>query len=129
VVGCTGKQGSLCGHTLEKCHNCKGNHIAFSNRWAKTTEAAWAVWQSRKTELTDQASPRGVTGANRVAMGTRQARGISDDEGEPMADKEADETRGKEGVKGRRDVMMAETAGEIEIGMGDAASNDQGSPA
>jgi hypothetical protein len=32
VVGCTEKQGSLCGHRLEKCPNCKGNHIAFSSR-------------------------------------------------------------------------------------------------
>jgi len=65
-----------------------------------------------------------VTGANRVALGTRQARGIRDDEGEPMADEEADDTREKEGAKGERDVMMAETAWEIEIEMGAAASND-----
>jgi len=32
-----------------------------------------------------------VTGANRVALGTRQARGIGDDEGEPMADEVADD--------------------------------------
>ena len=65
-----------------------------------------------------------MTGANRVALGTRQARGIRDDEGEPMADEEADDTREKEGAKGERDVMMAETAWEIEIEMGAAASND-----
>ena len=40
VVGCTAKQGSVCGHTLEKCPNCKGNHIAFSTRCAKKSEAA-----------------------------------------------------------------------------------------
>jgi hypothetical protein len=32
VVGCISNPGSLCGHTQERCHNCKGNHIAFSNR-------------------------------------------------------------------------------------------------
>ena len=47
VVGCTAKQGSLCGHTLEKSPNCKGNHIAFSNRCAKKTEAAKAARQSK----------------------------------------------------------------------------------
>jgi hypothetical protein len=42
VVGCTAKQGSICGHTLEMCPNCKGNHIAFSSRCAKTSEATRA---------------------------------------------------------------------------------------
>ena len=32
VVGCTAKQGSICGHTQEKCTNCKGSHIGFSSR-------------------------------------------------------------------------------------------------
>ena len=38
---------------------------------------------------------REVTGANRVALSTRQARGIRDDEGEPLAHEEADDTREK----------------------------------
>jgi len=48
VVGCTSKQGSLCGHTLEKCPNCKGIHIAFSSRCAKKREATEAARQNRK---------------------------------------------------------------------------------
>jgi hypothetical protein len=124
VVRCTAKQGSLSGHTMEKCPNCKGNHIAFSKRCAKKTEAASAARQSRKTGLAGQASMREVTGANRVALGTRQARGIGDDEGDPMADEEADDTREKEGAKGEVDVIMAETSAEIEIEMGAATSND-----
>ena len=70
-----------------------------------------------------------MTGANRLALGTRQARGITDDKGEPMADEEADDTRETEGAKGERDEVMAETAGEIEIEMGAASSNDKSSPA
>jgi hypothetical protein len=58
---------------------------------------------------------REVTGANRVALGTRQERGIRDDEGEPMAIDEADDTREKGGDKGEGDLIMAKTAGEIEI--------------
>jgi len=123
-VGCTEKQRSLGGHTLEECATCKGNHIAFSNRCAKKTQAARAVQRSRNPGLAGQESTRGVTGANRVALGTRQARGIRYDEGEPMADEEADDTRQQEGGKGERDGIMAETAGEIEIEMGAAASND-----
>jgi len=67
---------------------------------------------------------REVTGADRVALGTRWARGIGDDEGEVMADEVADDKRDKEGAKGERDVVMAETAAEIEIEMGVAASHD-----
>jgi hypothetical protein len=32
VKGCIAKQGSSCGHAQDRCHNCKGNHIAFSSR-------------------------------------------------------------------------------------------------
>jgi len=91
----------------------------------KITEAARAARQSRKTGLAEQVSTMGVTGANSVALSARQARGIRDNEEEPMADKEADDhAREKEGVKGEREVIMAETAGEIEIDMGAVASND-----
>jgi len=83
-----------------------------------------AARQSRKTGLAGQASTRGVTGANRVALGTRRARGIGDDGGQPRADQEVDDTREEEGAEGERDVIMAETTGEIEIEMGSAASND-----
>ena len=48
VVGCMVKQGSLCGHTLEKCPNCKGNYITFSSRCAKKSEAARVARQRRK---------------------------------------------------------------------------------
>jgi hypothetical protein len=69
---------------------------------------------------------REVTGANRVALGTRQSRGIRDDEGEPMADEEADDTRENDGAKGEGDVITAETTGEIEIEIeiGATTSND-----
>jgi hypothetical protein len=114
VVGCMAKQGSLCGHTLEKCPNCKGNHIAFSSRCAKKTEAAKAARQSRKTGLAGRA-PKGeamnvATGTNRVVLGLRP-RGAAADGGseeEEMADVEEEEATGE-----ARDVTMTET--EIEI--------------
>jgi len=64
---------------------------------------------------------REVTGANRVALGTWQARNT---EGELMADDEEGDT-GKmemEGAEVEHDVTMSETTAEIE--MGAAASND-----
>ena len=39
------------------------------------------------------------------------------DEGEPMANENNDDTWEKEGAKREREVMMAETTGEIEIEM------------
>jgi hypothetical protein len=47
VVGYTTKQGSLGGHRLEKCANCKEIYIAFSSRGVKKTEATEAARQSR----------------------------------------------------------------------------------
>jgi hypothetical protein len=70
-----------------------------------------------------------VPGANIVALTTKQARSIRDNEGEPMSDKEAGDTTETEGAKGEGDIIMAETAGEIEIEMGAGASNDSSSPA
>jgi len=45
VVGCTAQQGALCGHTQEKCPNCRGNLIAFSSRCTKKTEVTGAAWE------------------------------------------------------------------------------------
>jgi len=43
VMGYTAKQGSLCGHTVEKCPNCKEIHIVLSSRCVKKTEATEEV--------------------------------------------------------------------------------------
>jgi len=48
VVGRIAKQGSLCGHTEEKCPNCKGNHVAFSSRYAKKAEATKEALEMRR---------------------------------------------------------------------------------
>jgi hypothetical protein len=44
------KLGSLCGHTQEKCPNCKGNDIAFSGRCAKKMEATREAREKRRRE-------------------------------------------------------------------------------
>jgi hypothetical protein len=75
VVGCAAQQGSLCGHTREKCPNCRANHIAFSSRCAKKSEVFRAVGQSRKTGTVEQAptneATHTATGTNRVVLGHR----------------------------------------------------------
>jgi hypothetical protein len=75
VVGCNATQESLCGHTLEKCPNYKGNHIAFSSRCVKERESTKAARQTRKIGLAGVASTSVArdmaTGSNRVVLGPR----------------------------------------------------------
>jgi hypothetical protein len=111
VVGCMAKQGSLCGHKLEKCPNCKGNHIAFSSRCAKKSEAAKAARQRRKTGTAGRAptsdAMHTATGTNRVVLGRRPRGGAAADGGseeEEMADVQGEEATGE-----ARDVVMTET--------------------
>jgi hypothetical protein len=134
VVGCTAKQGSLCGHTLEKCPNCKGSHIAFSSRCAKKREATEAARQNRKIGLAGRAPARAArdmaTGSNRVVLGPRP-QGVAEGGGdeEEMADVDEEEAAGE-----ARDVTMAETETETatrtatdtetEIETGALATND-----
>jgi hypothetical protein len=65
-------------------------------------------------------------GANRVVLGTRQARDTTngEGEGEPTADKGQGETVEMEWTEMETDVTMSETTAEIKIEMGAAASND-----
>jgi len=93
VVGCTAKQGSLCGHRLEKCPNFKGNHIAFSSRCMKKREDTTAVRLSTNIALAGQASTGAAqelaTGSNGAVLGPRP-QGVAGGGGdeEEMADED-----------------------------------------
>ena len=82
VVGCTVKQGSHCGQTLEKCPNSKGNLILFGNKCTKKTEAAKAAGQSRGIRQAGRASANAATdvasGTNRVVLGHRPKGTVKD---------------------------------------------------
>jgi hypothetical protein len=114
VVRCTAKQGSLYGHTLETCSNCKGNHIAFSSRCVKKREATEAAWQSRKIVLGERAPTRAArdmaSGSNRVVLGHRP-QGVAEVGGdeEEMADVDEEEDDVPEEA---REVTMAVTETE-----------------
>jgi hypothetical protein len=139
VVGFTAKQGSLCGHTLEKCPNCNRRHNAFSSRCAKKREATEAARQNRQIGLTGRAPARAArdmaTGSNRVVLGPRH-QGVAERGGdeEEMADVNEEEAAGE-----ARDVTMAETETDtatrtatdtkIEIATGALATNIQSDPA
>jgi len=103
VVGCTAKQRSLCSHTLEKSPNCKGNHIAFSSRCVKKTEAAEAARQNRKIGLAGRASKSAAwdretaPGSNRVVGGPRH-KGVAQGGGDE-----------EEAAEEASDIMIAET--------------------
>jgi hypothetical protein len=99
VVQRASKQGEVCSHTHEKCGNCKGNHTAFRRRCVKKIEAITMARQSRKVQPNRRETWE-VTGANRVALSTRQARDTrnGEGEGEPIANEEQGDTGEMEGV-------------------------------
>jgi hypothetical protein len=94
--------------------NCKGNHIAFSRKCVKKTEAVRMERHSRRMRLTERELV-GRTGANRTAHAIRLARDIRNDAGEPLADGEVDDTREKAVAEEEMDVNMTEIAGEIKM--------------
>ena len=141
VVGCMATQGSLCGHTLEKCPNCKGNHIAFSSRCMKKSEAAKAARQSRKTGTAGRAptsdAMHTATGTNIVVLGRRPRGGVAAEGG--SEEQERTDVQGEEATGEERDVVMTETETattaatatetETETELGALATNDYSDPA
>ena len=133
LVGCAAKQGSLCGHTLEMCPNCRAIHIAFSSRCAKKSEAFRVARQSGKTGTVEWAptneTTHTATGTNGVVLGHRHRAGGEADGGrEEKADAKDEEATGQ-----ASDVMMSEaeiatsTASETEAGT--LATNEWSDPA
>jgi hypothetical protein len=115
VVWCMAKHGSLCGHMLEECPNCKGNDIAFSSRCVKKSEGAKGVRQSRKTGPAGRApaskAVHMATGTNRLVLGRRPSVGAATGLGgqeEEMADEMAD-VQEDEAAGEARDVVMTKT--------------------
>ena len=49
VVGCKANAGQNCTHTVDKCINCKGNHIAKANCCVKKQEAIKMAREERRT--------------------------------------------------------------------------------
>jgi len=49
VVGCKANAGQNCTHNVDKCVNCKGNHIAKANCCVKKQEAIKMAREERRT--------------------------------------------------------------------------------
>jgi hypothetical protein len=61
VVGCKANAGQNCTHTVDKCVNCKGNHIAKANVCVKKQEAIKTAREERRTWKETEGERRNVT--------------------------------------------------------------------
>jgi hypothetical protein len=61
VVGCKANAGQNCTHNVDKCVNCKGNHIAKANVCVKKQEAIKTAREERRTWKEREGERRNVT--------------------------------------------------------------------
>ena len=61
VVGCKANAGQNCTHNINKCVNCKGNHIAKANCCVKKQEAIKTASEERRTWKEREGERRNVT--------------------------------------------------------------------
>jgi hypothetical protein len=61
VVGCKANAGQNCTHNVDKCVNCKGNHIAKANVCVKKQEAIKIAREERRTWKGREGERRNVT--------------------------------------------------------------------
>jgi len=61
VVGCKANAGQNCTHNVDKCVNCKGNHIAKANCCVKKQEAIKTAREERRTWKEREGERRNVT--------------------------------------------------------------------
>jgi len=61
VVGCKANAGQNCTHNVDKCVNCKGNHIAKANCCVKKQEAIKVATEERRTWKEREGECRNIT--------------------------------------------------------------------
>jgi len=61
VVGCKANAGQNCTHNVDKCVNCKGNHIAKANCCVKKQEAINVAREERRTWKEREGERRNIT--------------------------------------------------------------------
>jgi len=61
VVGCKANAGQNCTHNVDKCVNCKGNHIAKANVCVKKQEAIKIAREERRTWKEREGECRNIT--------------------------------------------------------------------
>jgi len=61
MVGCKANAGQNCAHNVDKCVNCKGNHIAKANCCVKKQEAIKVAREERRTWEEREGEHRNIT--------------------------------------------------------------------
>jgi len=61
VVGCKANAGQNCTHNVDKCVNCKGNHLAKANCCVKKQEAIKVAREERRTWKEREGERRNIT--------------------------------------------------------------------
>jgi len=94
VVGCNANAGQNCTHNVDKCVNCKGNHIAKANVCVKKQEAIKTAREERRTWKEREGECRNVTTDQQKKPDQVEDGGPSTAEAEKKAP--SDEQPGKE---------------------------------
>jgi len=82
VVGCKANAGQNCTHNVDKCVNCKGNHIAKANCCVKKQEAIKTVREERRTWKEREGERRNITTEQQKKAGQVEDGGPSTAEAE-----------------------------------------------
>jgi len=94
VVGCKANAGQNCSYNVDKCVNCKGNHIAKANVCVKKQEAIKTAREERRTWKEREGEHRNVTTDQQKKPDQVEDGGPSTAEAEKKAP--SDEQPGKE---------------------------------
>jgi len=93
VVGCKANAGQSCTHNIDKCVNCKGNHIAKANCCVKKQEAIQQAREERQTWKEREGERRNVVTDQQVEPERTEGGVTSTEEAEKKA--QNDEQTGK----------------------------------
>jgi len=128
VVGCKAYAGQNCTHNVDKCGNCKGNHIAKANCCVKKQEAIKTVREERRTWKAREGERRNITtdqqrkpdhiedGGPSTADAEKKAQNDEQTEKEPEVQVEATpETEGESSNAGTKEPPMCNGRGRAQV--------------
>jgi len=118
VVGCKANAGQNCAHNVDKCVNCKGNHIAKANCCVKKQEAIKVAREERRTWKEREGERRNITtdqqkkpdctedGGPSTAEAEKKAQSVEQIEKEPEVQVVATQTEGESSNAGTQETPM-----------------------
>jgi len=108
VVGCKANTGQNCTHNVDKCVNCKGNHIAKANCCVKKQEAIKVAREERRTWKEREGERRNITT-------DPQKKPMDTEDGEPSTAEAEEKAQDDEQIEKEPEVQVVatqETEGE-----------------